>query len=544
MNIKAILAVAVLAIASSLCRAQKITISALESGKLRVEVTGNKANGLKTLVENELASYNTANASNFSASDIEELKVGGDVVILNADFTNGTFSSISSIITGDNGDDVSYVWSKMRSTLKRLDLSAASLNAHFAMVNSDSGDTTRLNLPINVIPSKAFWRGIDIDTDLAPTASEKLKYGMSALEELTLPKSLMGFDKSTIQMLGTMLKGFISDSEMANTLIKYIIDENAGEFQGIGDYAFAYATSLKSISIPYNMISPVNGVGAKAFYADKALTSVTFEKSASFFSKGKTGIKNIGEKAFAYSGLAEINLPQEADSIAQGAFKECKSLATVNFEGSNGVRHIGDYAFMGTAISSITFPTKVTYIGNEALRDCKSLSRVEITGTDSLKMGEKVLYDTPAMAGGTLICSRTVPPTAAALKKKTLLNAYDGTFAGLGSGKTATAVQHGTLITNASKPVSETDGTLSITVPEEARRAYCKADGWTDLLIAPEPVRGDLNDDGEANTSDVALLVNKLLGAADISDTLSDIDGDGHTDVTDVTVLISIILNQ
>lgn len=543
MSIKAILAAAVWAIVPCLCHAQNISISALDSGKLRVEVSGNKAGELKSLVENELASYNSANATNLSAADIEELRLGGNIVAFNADFTKGTVKNIIDLVSGDSGDDASYVWSNMRHSLKRLDLSSAIFNAHFAIKNS-AGDTISINIPINVIPPKAFWRGVDIDTDLAPTASERLKGGMSALEEVTLPNTLMGFNSSTIKMLGTMLKGFISDSAVADVLIKYITEDNADAFLGIGDYAFAYATSLKSVSVPCNAMSPVSGVGAKAFYADRALASVTFEKGNSFFSKGTTGINTIGEKAFAHSGLSEVSLPQETDSIAQGAFKGCKSLAKVSFEGTSCVRHIGDYAFMGTAISSITFPEKVTYIGSEALRDCIKLSRVEITGTDSLKIGEKVLYDTPSMAGGTLICSRTVPPTAAALQKKTLLDAYDGSFAGLGSGKTATAVQHGTLITNASKPVNEADGSLSISVPDASRRAYCKAAGWTDLFIAPSPVRGDLNDDGVANTSDIAMLVNKLLGAADISDTLSDIDGNGVTDVSDVTALTSIVLEQ
>ncbi|UKI43434.1 MAG: hypothetical protein L6U16_10280 [Porphyromonadaceae bacterium] len=66
---------------------------------------------------------------------------------------------------GDTGDDASYIWSNMRKTLKRLDLSAANFNAHFAVKNTD-GDTISLNIPIYVIPPKAFWRGVDIDTDL------------------------------------------------------------------------------------------------------------------------------------------------------------------------------------------------------------------------------------------------------------------------------------------------------------------------------------------------------------------------------------------
>lgn len=161
----------------------------------------------------------------------------------------------------------------------------------------------------------------------------------------------------------------------------------------------------------------MRGIGAKAFYNDKSLTSVTFEKGNSFFSKGVTGIHYICSKAFALTALSEVNLPQETDSIAQGAFLNCANLATVNFEGTNAVRYIGDYAFMGTAISSIKLPSKVAYIGDEALRDCKSLNSVEILGTDSLTMGEKVFYNTPNMKNGTITCSRTVVPTAHELKR-------------------------------------------------------------------------------------------------------------------------------
>lgn len=541
MNLKKFFSIALCVLATLACWAQKASVATTESGKLEVTVTANAAGGLQALVDTALAQYNRACATSFSAADIESLKVGGNLVAFNADFTKGTIGSVIDLITGDNGDDASYIWSKMRKTLKRLDLSGATINAHFAMKNSD-GDTVKLDIPINVLPPKTFWRGVDIDTDLAPTASEKLKNGMTALEEVKLPSSLMGFNQKTIKLIGTMLKGFISDNAIAETIIKYITEDNASAFCGIGDYAFAHATALKSVSIPYNALSPVSGIGAKAFYNDKALTTVTFEKGKSFLSKGKTGINTIGEKAFAYSGLTEVNLPKETDSIAQGAFMGCANLASVNFEGANAVRHISCYAFMGTAISSITFPAKVSHIGNEVLRGCKNLNRVEILGTDSLYMGEKVFYNTPSMKGGTFTCTRTVVPVAAELKKKGILKGYDGTFAGLGGSKTSSNMLHGSFITNAEKPVSETDGTLQITIPEAQRRAYCKATGWADLLIAPDPIRGDVNDDGKVDTSDASTLINKILGLSEAEN--ADIDGDGDVDVTDVTSLISIILNK
>ncbi len=541
---KNFLAIAFCAFSTLFCWAQKASVTTTESGKVNVTVTANAAGGLQMLVDTALAQYNAANGTSFGTADIESLKVDGNLVAFSADFTKGTIGSVVDLISGDTGDDASYIWSKMRKSLKRLDLSAATIYAHFAIKNAD-GDTVKLDLPINVLPPKTFWRGLDIDTDLAPTASAKLKNGMTALEEVTLPSSLMGYNRNTIKLIGTMLKGLISDSAIAETVIKYITEDNADAFCGIGDYAFAHATSLKSVSIPYNAISPVSGIGAKAFYNDAALSSVTFEKGKSFFSKGKCGITTIGKNAFAYSGITEVNLPKEVDSIAQGAFMGCANLATVNFEGDNAVRHIGGYAFMGTAISGIKIPSKVTFIGDEALRGCKSLASVEILGTtDSLTMGEKVFYSTPSMKNGTFTCSRTIVPVANELKKKGFLKGYDGTFAGLGGSKTTNNVQHGTLITNAEKPVNETDGTLLITIPESMRRAYCKASGWSDLLTAPEPIRGDLNDDGKVDATDTTVLINDILGTAEHEADKCDVNGDGDIDVSDVTTLISIILGK
>ncbi len=145
MNLKKFFSIALCVLATLACWAQKASVATTESGKLEVTVTANAAGGLQALVDTALAQYNRACATSFSAADIESLKVGGNLVAFNADFTKGTIGSVIDLITGDNGDDASYIWSKMRKTLKRLDLSGATINAHFAMKNSD-GDTVKLDI--------------------------------------------------------------------------------------------------------------------------------------------------------------------------------------------------------------------------------------------------------------------------------------------------------------------------------------------------------------------------------------------------------------
>ncbi|MDY5417755.1 MAG: hypothetical protein SPG92_07360, partial [Sodaliphilus sp.] len=67
MKLKSTLAVVLCAFVAYFCRAQKATVSTLESGKLRVEVTSNAANGLKALVDTALVKYNAANGSTFTS---------------------------------------------------------------------------------------------------------------------------------------------------------------------------------------------------------------------------------------------------------------------------------------------------------------------------------------------------------------------------------------------------------------------------------------------------------------------------------------------
>ncbi|MDO4512167.1 MAG: alpha-amylase family glycosyl hydrolase [Bacteroidales bacterium] len=57
-----------------------------------------------------------------------------------------------------------------------------------------------------------------------------------------------------------------------------------------------------------------------------------------------------------------------------------------------------------------------------------------------------------------------------------------------------------------------------------------------------DPVKGDVNGDGQVNVSDVTALINKILGTASYDDAVCDINGDGMVNVSDVTALINQIL--
>ena len=64
------------------------------------------------------------------------------------------------------------------------------------------------------------------------------------------------------------------------------------------------------------------------------------------------------------------------------------------------------------------------------------------------------------------------------------------------------------------------------------------------LEVKPQSTVGDIDGNGEVNTSDVTALINHILHAATYDSTLCDIDGNGEVNVTDVTALINILLKN
>lgn len=64
------------------------------------------------------------------------------------------------------------------------------------------------------------------------------------------------------------------------------------------------------------------------------------------------------------------------------------------------------------------------------------------------------------------------------------------------------------------------------------------------LEVKPQSTVGDIDGNGEVNTSDVTALINHILHAATYESSLCDIDGNGDVNVTDVTALINILLRN
>ncbi len=109
----------------------------------------------------------------------------------------------------------------------------------------------------------------------------------------------------------------------------------------IGNIAFAFCTSLTSISIP----DSVTSIGDCAFYACYSLTSISILDS----------VTSIGDWAFSScTSLTSISIPDSVTFIGDSAFDFCESLTSVSIPDS--VTFIGDNAFSGCSNLILTVP--------------------------------------------------------------------------------------------------------------------------------------------------------------------------------------------
>ena len=136
----------------------------------------------------------------------------------------------------------------------------------------------------------------------------------------------------------------------------YTHDSFASMFE-IGDYAFNYCTSLKSIDIPGH----VSSIGRGAFCGCSSLKSVS--------------VPDCYIGPFAFYDCKSLEKINPTDSISEGIFSGCESLKV--FPVSSKTVEIEEDAFEHCyELVDITIPKGVEKIGPLAFRSCYGLKRV------------------------------------------------------------------------------------------------------------------------------------------------------------------------
>lgn len=137
-----------------------------------------------------------------------------------------------------------------------------------------------------------------------------------------------------------------------------------GTGANLGNYAFSYCMSLKTITIP----SSVTNIKTYAFVNCFSLLSITIPD----------GVTSIESSTFyACYSLLSITIPNGVMSIGNSAFSQCYSLSSLTIP--NSVTSIGGNVFSScTSLPSLTIPNSVTSIGTSAFISCSSLSSLTI----------------------------------------------------------------------------------------------------------------------------------------------------------------------
>lgn len=178
-----------------------------------------------------------------------------------------------------------------------------------------------------------------------------------------------------------------------NTHLKKVLWPNT--MWEVGDAALNRCYELESFTLG----SETNEIKSGAFEYCTALSNIELTQK----------ILYIDTRAFANSGLTEISIPKEIETIANQAFYKCEALKKIDF--SDGVKEIKEAAFSYcSALKEIHLSKVLTKIGKEAFYACSSLTEITLP-KKLINIGEnafgacKALKEIKVEAGNTAFTS-------------------------------------------------------------------------------------------------------------------------------------------
>ena len=292
-----------------------------------------------------------------------------------------------------------------------------------------------------------------------------LLYYVNNCQELVLPASLKTIGNYTFANM-SILKGIVIPNNVTSVgIYAFSTDtalKNATLSTGcswLQEGVFSNCTSLEGITIP----PVVTKMDTKLFASCTSLATVTFESGsdivevaigssnanygmfrdcpivtlnldrwlsysaekayqAPFCSIKTLKYLNIGENVkvidkymFSWcSGLTDVYLPDNIESIAYGGFYQCTALSHVRF--SQNLSQISDIAFQYcTSLDNVAFPESMTSVANLSFANCTSLKKLDL--------GNKLLIIGPAAFKDDISLERiTIPETLYALGVEAFAN--------------------------------------------------------------------------------------------------------------------------
>jgi len=215
-------------------------------------------------------------------------------------------------------------------------------------------------------PWSSFTAGAYSGTTLAKTlanytySGEHLTRYFGASNTFTAPYYVTG---------STILRYFDSYAFYGNTDLTYADLDGITTYWGMGNYTFAYCTSLTTVLIRNTLSNWDNYV----FYYCTSLTTFTAQTGGAVV---ETWVGN-GQFQYCWS-LTSITLPSWISRIGQASFYNCESLTSITY--------------LGTIVS----------IGYAAFAECHSLASVTVPGSVGGLLGESAYYNCYSITSLTL----------------------------------------------------------------------------------------------------------------------------------------------
>ena len=104
---------------------------------------------------------------------------------------------------------------------------------------------------------------------------------------------------------------------------------------------------------------PVTEIGYRAFFENEVITGATLPST----------IKKIGDRAFMYTNVAAVNLPDGLEIIEEGAFAQMPNLTDINIPGS--VKELPYMVFYNDVkLASVTLNEGLEKIGSDVFSNC------------------------------------------------------------------------------------------------------------------------------------------------------------------------------
>ncbi|MGM9859697.1 MAG: leucine-rich repeat domain-containing protein [Muribaculaceae bacterium] len=162
-------------------------------------------------------------------------------------------------------------------------------------------------------------------------------------------------------------------TDIVNNGLHYVLKNGSTKTVLLAEANEATGTYAGDIVVPTTFVDEgitytVEGVRVSAFVDSEATTvclpsSITEIRPLTF--KGSKSLQTI-----TFGGENKVK------KVGEGAFDGCTSLTT--FLLPEGTTSIGDRTYAGTAIASVDIPLEITTIGEEAFKDCCALTEVKV----------------------------------------------------------------------------------------------------------------------------------------------------------------------